>query len=313
MTPSFRAALAGLVPQARCLYEEPMKQQTTFRIGGPADVLVDVADAAEAQRVLALCQAGDMPVLVIGNGSNLLVADAGIRGVVMRIGNAMDWHRVTGDTMEAGAGMQLRKLARLAAENSLAGLAFAEGIPGTVGGGVAMNAGAYGGEMCQVVSGVTAVDPAGTLHMLDAGALRFSYRDSALLQEGWYTLSVRLQLRPGAGEDIQAEMRDYGARRKEKQPLEWPSAGSTFKRPVGGFASALIDEAGLKGTCVGGAQVSEKHAGFLINRGGATAMEMLRLMRQVRAAVLERSGIRLMPEVRLVGAFTPEEYAEWGE
>ena len=313
LTPSFFAALEGLIPEPRWFVNEPMERHTTFRIGGPADALVDVASTEEAQRVLALCRAEEVPVLVIGNGSNLLVADAGIRGLVMRIGSAADWHRQEEGGLHVGAGMQLRRLARLAAEQSLAGLSFAEGIPGTVGGGTAMNAGAYGGELCQVVRGVTAVDGAGEIHTLDAQALAFSYRHSALLAKGLYALSVAFALQPGDAEQIRAEMRDYGMRRKTKQPLEWPSAGSTFKRPAGGYASALIDEAGLKGYRVGGAQVSEKHAGFLINRGGATAAELLELMRQVRAAVLERSGIRLMTEVRLVGDFPAEVYAEWSE
>lgn len=298
---------ADLIPGERRHAQEPMARHTTFRIGGPADLLLDAADAQEVQAVLTRCRARGIPVFVLGNGSNLLVADRGIRGVVLRIGEWMSGCHREGGRLVAGAGMRLSALARFAAREGLSGLAFAEGIPGSLGGGVAMNAGAYGGELAGVVAQVSVVDARGDTATLDREAMDFTYRDSALLRRGLYAHRVTLALQEGDPAEIHAEMAELSRRRREKQPLEKASAGSTFKRPAHEYASALIDQAGLRGYQVGPAQVSEKHAGFLINRGGATAAQVLSLMREVQQAVYTRFDVKLMPEVRLVGEFLPGE------
>ena len=284
--------------------QAPMSAATTFKVGGPADLLIDLPDAAAASAVLAACHADGIPYLFIGNGSNLVVGDKGYRGAVLRLEN----RKATPTLLENGriyapAGMSLQRLCLFARDNGLTGLEFAYGIPGAVGGAVYMNAGAYDGEMAQVVVSADCVSPDGTLCTVTAEELNMTYRHTALMERDLIVTGATLQLQPGDKEEIWAKMKDLMARRHDKQPLEYPSAGSFFKRPVGYFAGKLIQDAGLKGFTVGGAQVSEKHAGFVINRGGATAADLVALRDQVQEKVLAEFGVQLETEVRFVGEF----------
>ena len=278
-----------------------MSQYTTLRLGGPADWLAFPRSREEIAAMYA--EAGDagIPVTIIGHGSNLLVLDGGIRGLVIRVEKNMREIRVEGNRIIAQAGAMLGTVARMAAEAGLAGLEFASGIPGTVGGGVTMNAGAYDGEMAQVVTRVDGVEPDGTPVSLSNGEMAFGYRTSAVKDRNFVVTEVTFELTEGNREEIFARMSDLNARRAEKQPLDVPSAGSTFKRPEGYFAAALIDQCGLKGYSVGGAMVSMKHAGFLINQGTSSA-DYLALMRKVQTIVLERANVHLEPEIRVLGS-----------
>lgn len=298
--------LIDLARELGCTVTEnaSMAQATTFRIGGPADLLIDLPATAAAP-IIALCHTEHIPTLFIGNGSNLLVGDRGIRGAVLRLtAEEPILQPELGDgVLYAPAGMQLKDLCRFARDHSLTGLEFAFGIPGTVGGAVYMNAGAYGGEMSQVVKLAHCITPEGEMGMLNAAELELGYRHSALMDKGYVVTGVTLQLQAGDYDTIAATMKDLMGRRREKQPLEYPSAGSFFKRPTGYFAGALVEQTGLKGFRVGDAQVSEKHAGFVINRGAATAAQMQELCRQVQEKVYEAHGVRLEPEVRFLGEF----------
>jgi UDP-N-acetylmuramate dehydrogenase len=278
-----------------------LDKYTTLRVGGPADYFCEPETEEALAGLLAAAETLSLPVLLMGNGSNLLVRDGGFRGLAIRLGRGLSRIERTEGGLRAGAGALLSVLSRTAQEAALTGLEFAQGIPGTVGGGVYMNAGAYGGEMKQIVRNVRVLAGENVLE-IDGESMDFSYRHSRAMEEGWMILGAEFSLAPGNRDDIDAAMRDYAARRKEKQPLEYPSAGSFFKRPQGHFAGALIEQAGLKGCAVGGAQVSQKHAGFLINRGGATAEDFLRLMARVQDTVEARFGVRLEPEVRIVGS-----------
>ena len=235
--------------------------------------------------------------------SNLLVGDKGFHGVMIVLGKNWNQVEITGQTIRAGAGALLYTVAKQALAASLTGLEFASGIPGTIGGAVVMNAGAYGGEMCQVLTRVRVMTGDGQVKILDASELELGYRTSCILSRGYIILEAELLLEMGSQEEIRSQMQDYAGRRREKQPLEYPSAGSTFKRPAGYFAGKLIDEAGLRGFGVGGAQVSEKHCGFVINRGGATAADIVELCRQVKERVFQNSGVELELEVKLLGEF----------
>lgn len=285
--------------------QAPMSAATTFKVGGPADLLIDLPSAEAAAQVLRTCREEGIPYLFIGNGSNLVFGDKGFRGAVLRL---MEEEPVLQPELGEGvlyapAGMQLKKLCQFVRDHSLSGLEFAFGIPGTVGGAVYMNAGAYGGEMADVVQLVHCITPDGERGFLPADELAFGYRHTALMERDLIVVGVTLKLTPGDYDTIAATMKDLMGRRREKQPLEYPSAGSFFKRPVGYFAGKLIQDAGLKGFTVGGAQVSEKHAGFVINRGGATAADLVELCRQVQDKVYAEFGVRLEPEVRFVGDF----------
>ena len=280
--------------------DEPMSAHTTFKVGGNADFFV-TPSPGDIKRVLKVCRESGQPVMVMGNGSNLLVADEGIRGVVICMsGDAFD-ASCDGEEISAYAGVKLSAIAQIAAENELAGFEFASGIPGTLGGAVLMNAGAYGREMKDVLSSATVIDREGNLKVLDASELELSYRHSNVYENGYTVIEASIALEFGDEEKIRKEMKTLNMKRVEKQPLELPSAGSTFKRPKGGFAAKLIDEAGLKGRSVGGAMVSEKHCGFVVNTGGATAQDIFGLMRLIRDEVKKKSGITLEPEVRFVG------------
>lgn len=279
----------------------PMSELTTFRIGGPADLFIEPQTPEGFSRMISLCREKEMPFMVIGAGSNLLVSDRGIDGVVFRLSGGFDKVEISGTEIVSGAATSLAKLAKSAQRAGLSGLEFASGIPGSVGGAVFMNAGAYGGEMKDVVRKTTYLDENGDLQTVAGDAHNFSYRESAFSDGGKYILSTRMQLAPKDPDKISETMRELNARRKEKQPLEKPSAGSTFKRPTGYFAAKLIEDAGLKGYCVGGACVSEKHAGFVVNNGGATCDDVVRLMEYVQKTVLEKFGVHLEPEVRVIG------------
>ena len=276
---NFTEKLCRILPEEQVHENEPMSRRTTFRAGGAADWLVEPDTEGQLAEIIRLCREQQVPWYILGNGSNLLVGDKGFHGVMIVLGKSWNQVEITGQTIRAGAGALLYTVAKQALAASLTGLEFASGIPGTIGGAVVMNAGAYGGEMCQVLTRVR------------------------VLSRGYIILEAELLLEMGSQEEIRSQMQDYAGRRREKQPLEYPSAGSTFKRPAGYFAGKLIDEAGLRGFGVGGAQVSEKHCGFVINRGGATAADIVELCRQVKERVFQNSGVELELEVKLLGEF----------
>ena len=279
-----------------------MARYTTFHIGGPADVLVNIAAASEIPLALRAAKLAGVPVTVIGNGSNVLVRDGGIRGLVIRIDGTMASIRRDGNCVIAQSGALMRSVANFATNEGLSGLEEIAGTPGTIGGGVIMNAGAYGGELAQVVTRVDAVSLAdGKPVSFEGDALGFGYRTSALMDAGVIVTEVTMQLHPGDPAAIKARIDELAKARREKQPLEYPSAGSTFKRPEGHFAAKLIDDCGLRGLSVGDAQVSEKHAGFVINRGSARASDVLELMHEIKKRVYEATGIVLEPEIRILG------------
>ncbi len=283
------------------LVQEPMSRHTSFRIGGPADLLAQPQSEQELAALLAKAAANNVPVTLIGNGSNLLVRDKGIRGLVIKLGNMLNAIDINGNSITFGSGVSLAMASRRAAELALSGLEFAVGIPGSIGGAVYMNAGAYDGDMSKVVSSVRVMDAAGQVENLPASALDFAYRHTALQGSGKIVTAVTVVLTPGDKQAIADKMADFSNRRITKQPLELPSAGSMFKRPPGYFAGTLIDQTGLKGYTVGGAQVSSKHAGFVVNVGGATCADVLQLIADVQAKVFAAHGVHLEPEVLVLG------------
>lgn len=280
--------------------DEPMSRHTTFKIGGNADIFVKVKTEDELKTVLSLTKEFNLPLLLLGKGSNLLVSDKGIAGVVISL-DGLDSVTVDGDTVTCGAGASLRAVCLAAQKSSLSGLEFAYGIPGTVGGALYMNAGAYGGEMSQVVVSATALDHDGNIKLFTPEQMKLGYRVSAFKNTDLIITSVTLKLKHGNADEIKAAMDDFFSRRRDKQPLEFPSAGSTFKRPEGYFAGALIEKNNLKGASVGGAQVSQKHAGFVINTGNATCEDVLSLIKKVKDTVKQADGVDLEPEVIFVG------------
>lgn len=290
------------MPELVIRTEEPMSKHTTFRIGGAAEVFA-APDARELPQLLAMAKGADVPVAVIGNGSNLLVGDRGICGLVIEIGERMSEVRIEGTILVAGAGALLSKAAQTAAAAGLGGLEFAAGIPGSVGGAVVMNAGAYGGEMKDVLQSVKVLTEEGELLILTTEDLELGYRHSCVPERKYIVVEATMELSAKPEEEIRACMAELRAKRAEKQPLEYPSAGSTFKRPEGYFAGKLIMDAGLRGYTVGGAQVSEKHCGFVINKGGATAADVRQLMQDVHDRVKEQFDVELEPEVKMIGSF----------
>lgn len=294
-------ALERYVPRDNIHLQEPMAGHTTFRIGGPADCFLQLEDEEQLRKVRRYLDLAGVPFFVLGNGSNLLVEDAGYRGVILQIGAKMSDIFVQGCHIIAKAGATLRQVAGAALEHGLKGFEFASGIPGTVGGGVVMNAGAYGGEMSQVVTQVRVVSSEGEVMELDNSTMEFGYRNSVIRHGSFTVTEVTFCLEPGDREEIRARMDDLAARRREKQPLEYPSAGSTFKRPEGHFAGQLIMEAGFAGYQIGGARVSEKHCGFIINTGNATARDVRTLISEIQARVKERFRVELEPEVVFLG------------
>lgn len=295
--------LCSITGMDNVLKDEPMAAHTTFRIGGPADYFVMPSGAGEVKRVVCLCREKDVPYYIIGNGSNLLVGDRGYRGVIIQIFKNMDRIHVQEKEIRVQAGALLSKTAAAACEAELAGLEFASGIPGTVGGAVRMNAGAYGGEMKQVLKSADVLTPEGEILTLTADEMKLGYRTSIISKMDYIVLEAVLELTPGSREEIRGRMEELKEKRVSKQPLEYGSAGSTFKRPEGYFAGKLIQDAGLRGFRVGNAQVSEKHCGFVINLGGATAREVADLMDEVVRRVEENSGVRLEAEVKRIGVF----------
>ena len=295
------AALRAGCPDLELREQEPMSRHTTFRIGGPVRLMALPKTEKEAQAVLKTAWELECPPFFLGNGSNLLVADAGYEGFVLKLARGMDQVQEVNRRLVAGSAMLLSQLAWAALGRGLAGLEFAHGIPGSLGGAITMNAGAYGGEMAQVVTAVTCLTRTGELQTVPADRCAFSYRHSAFSDGSRLILKAEFSLPQGDPEEIRAKIEDLAQRRREKQPLEYPSAGSMFKRPPGHFAAALIDQCGLKGLTVGGAQVSEKHAGFVVNRGGATCADVLALVDQVRERVLRQTGVELEMEVRVLG------------
>ena len=285
---------------------EPMCRHTTFQIGGPVAVMASPNSPEQVGEILKIARRYEITPMILGAGSNILAPDEGLDTVVIELRTAMNRveERSKGE-FEAQAGAAMARLATFAMERGYTGLEFAHGIPGTVGGGVYMNAGAYGGEMCQVVTGVTAMDRAGNLLDIPADKLDLSYRHSRFMNEDLVILSVRVKLEKGDREEIRAKIAELRTRRRTSQPMELPSAGSTFKRPATGYAAAMIEAAGLKGLRVGDAQVSEKHAGFVVNRGRATCKDVLRLMEQVQDRVEQDTGVRLEPEVRILEVQRP--------
>lgn len=302
MNDQFLTELQNVMGGSGIFMEEPMKKHTTFRVGGPADVLVQPDETALAA-ILALCRRYHVSYSFIGNGSNLLVGDKGIRGVVIEMTDPMGNIEVDGTKITAQAGAMLSKIANTAASNGLGGMEFAAGIPGSVGGAVVMNAGAYGGEMKDIIERVYVLDENGAQLELDRTALNLGYRHSCIPEKKYIVTKVVLELVPRDEVEIRSKMKDLNEKRAEKQPLQYPSAGSTFKRPEGYFAGKLIMDAGLRGYQVGGAQVSEKHCGFVINKGDATAADICQLMRDVADKVQAQFGVVLEPEVKMIGEF----------
>lgn len=303
MNHTFYQKLKNIVSQEYIMTDEPMKNHTTFRVGGPADYFVMPQEAGEIREVAALCRREEIPYYIVGNGSNLLVSDQGYRGVIVQICRSMSRIEVEGTIIRAQAGALLSAVAARALEHELTGFEFAAGIPGTIGGATVMNAGAYGGEMKDVLKKVTVLTPEGKILEIGREDLEMGYRTSVISRKGYVTLEAEIELKKGDRTQIRAVMDDLKNRRISKQPLEYPSAGSTFKRPEGYFAGKLIQDSGLAGFCVGGAQVSEKHCGFVINKGQATAADISELMRQVSDKVEEKFGVKLEPEVKRLGEF----------
>ena len=298
---SFVDEIKNILPAERFLIEEPMKKHTTFKIGGPAEYLIFPSSMQEVTLIFDLLRKYKIPFTVLGNGSNVLVLDKGIRGAVVKFNSPMSWIRQEGNTIIAGAGALLKDVSQFAADCGLTGMEFAIGIPGSIGGAVFMNAGAYDGEMKPIVSGVRAAAASGKLVAYSHDELDFGYRHSVFQDNGQAICEVEISLQPGDPAAIREKMDSFTERREKKQPLEMPSAGSTFKRPEGYFAGTLIEQTGLKGFSVGGAQISAKHAGFVVNSGEATATDVLNLIHEVQRRVYEKNGVKLFPEVRILG------------
>lgn len=303
MSQEFAYKLEQILGEEQILREEPMRLHTTFRIGGPAQFFVIPRTQEEAAEAVRLCRSEGAPYYIIGNGSNLLVSDKGYRGVVIQLFKEFSDINIEGTRIRAQAGASLAKIAAEALRAGLAGFEFAAGIPGTLGGACIMNAGAYGGEMKDVLLAVTVLTKDGEIREIPREELDMGYRTSRASREGWIVLGATIELARGDEKEIRAKMEDLKQRRTDKQPLEYPSAGSTFKRPEGYFAGKLIQDAGLKGLRVGDAMVSEKHSGFVVNCGNATAADVDGLIRLMQEKVREDSGITLEPEVRRLGEF----------
>lgn len=303
MSKAFIEYLESVVTAENILLEEPMHKHTTFRVGGPAEVFVTVDNKEQLEKIIKYLNLVERPYFILGNGSNLLVGDKGYRGVIIRLGGEFTALKTEGSLLTAGASVLLSAAAREAMENGLTGMEFASGIPGSIGGGVKMNAGAYDGEMRQIVESVQVMYKDGSILDLDNDTMEFGYRNSVIKNRPYVVLQVSLRLQPGNKEEILARMNQLAARRKEKQPLEFASAGSTFKRPEGYFAGKLIMDSGLRGARIGGARISEKHCGFVINDGTAIAADIAELIQEVVETVRDKFGVTLEPEVIFLGDF----------
>lgn len=295
--------LRGYIPEQNIHFEEPMASHTTFRVGGPAECFIEIENAEQLQKVQRYLYQVEYPFTVVGNGSNLLVSDNGYRGIVLQIGDKMSGISVDRNVIVAGAGASMAQVSAAAWKHGLTGLEFASGIPGTVGGGVVMNAGAYGGELAQVVTYVQVLSKDSEFMTLDNDTMEFGYRKSTIRKQPFIVTEVTFELKPGDPKEIKAKMDELAAKRREKQPLEYPSAGSTFKRPEGHFAGELIMNAGLRGFQLGGARVSDKHCGFVINTGNASAADIMDVIWEVQRRVKDRFEVDLEPEVVFLGAF----------
>ncbi|MBQ3000177.1 MAG: UDP-N-acetylmuramate dehydrogenase [Oscillospiraceae bacterium] len=297
---AFQTKIRDFLPGIALRFAEPMKKHTSFRIGGPAEVMAFPSNREELSQILKVSKLLDTQCRILGAGTNILAPDEGIKGIVICLKDCLDGMTLLpGDRVQIAAGVSMARAAMFAASHALSGLEFAHGIPGTVGGGVYMNAGAYGGEICQVCESVEVMGADGTVRTYAGSEMAFSYRHSRLEDEGGIVLCATFALTPKPETEIREKMQELMAKRRASQPLDKPSAGSAFKRPVGGYAAALIDGAGLKGYRVGDAAISEKHAGFAVNLGEATAADVQELLRQVSDKVYDNSGIRIEPEVRL--------------
>lgn len=303
MRQEFETKLFHTIDKEKIYVNEKMEKHTTFRIGGPADYFVMPSDVTDVKAVIELCEQEKVPYYVVGNGSNLLVGDKGFRGVIIQIAGNMNQLQADGEVITAQAGCSLAQIAGKALDEELAGFEFAAGIPGTLGGAVRMNAGAYGGEIKDVLESAVVLTREGKVMELSVNEMEFGYRTSIIERTGWTILGGKIRLHKGKREEIKAVMDDLREKRVSKQPLEYPSAGSTFKRPKGYFAGKLIQDAGLRGLRVGGACVSEKHSGFVINIDHATADDVVSLMEQVDEKVRAQFGVGLEPEVRRIGEF----------
>ncbi len=303
MDQRFENELKKVLSERQVKTGAPMEMHTTFRVGGPADYFVLPETKEELRETVLLCRREEMPYYILGNGSNLLVSDKGYRGVIIQVFKSMNKIRADGNCIHAQAGALLSAIAARALEKSLKGFEFASGIPGTLGGACVMNAGAYGGEMKQVLKQGTVLDSEGNILAIPSEDLEMGYRTSIIAKEGHIVLEAVIELEEGNEEEIRSLMEELKNKRVEKQPLEYPSAGSTFKRPEGYFAGKLIQDSGLRGFSVGGAQVSEKHCGFVINKDHATAADIAELMRRVSQCVEEKFGVALEPEVKRLGEF----------
>lgn len=303
MTDRISRRFCEIVGENKVLEQEPMARHTTFRIGGPADYFVELGSIEQIRAAIQVCREENLPWFVLGRGSNLLVSDKGYRGVILSIYKDFQKTEIQGETVTVQAGVLLTTLSGKVLDASLTGLEFASGIPGTIGGAVVMNAGAYGGEMKDIVRKVTVLDQDGEVRTLTCGEMQFGYRTSLAKKKGYIVLGAELTLKQGEKEKIRGEMQALKAKRIEKQPLEFPSAGSTFKRPEGYFAGKLIMDTGLRGFQVGGAQISEKHCGFVVNTGDATAEDVKNLIEEVQKRVREKFGVTLEPEVKFLGEF----------
>ena len=303
MNDNFYCNLKNIVGEANVLKDEPMSAHTTFRIGGNADYLVMPGNADQLENIVKLCDENKADYIVLGNGSNVLVSDKGIRGVVIQFQRGFNDIKVDGEHIYAMAGALLSKIAAEASKHSLEGFEFASGIPGSLGGAVLMNAGAYGGEMKDVIAYADVYKPSEGVVRLTPDELELGYRTSIIKHTDWIVLGAGINLKKGNRDEILKKMEQLREQRNSKQPVDMPSAGSAFKRPQGYFAGKLIMDAGLRGFSIGGAAVSEKHCGFLVNKGGATAEDMMRLFNDVKRIVNEKYGVMLEPEVRFIGEF----------
>lgn len=295
--------IKSFIPGERVLFREPMNEHTTFRVGGEARCMVLVQSEEELARLICYFQQIEQEFFILGNGSNLLVGDKGYQGIIVKFGERMEQVRVDGIRVSAKAGALLSKVAAAAKEHCLTGMEFAAGIPGSIGGGIVMNAGAYGGEMKQIVKEVRVMDRNGEIMTLDNETMEFGYRTSIIKNRPFIVLEVVLELSEGKREDIAAKTEELAQLRRSRQPLEYPSAGSTFKRPEGHYAGKLIMEAGMRGYRIGGAQVSNKHCGFVVNMGNATAADIREVIEEVQEKVKERFGVSLEPEIVFLGDF----------
>ena len=297
----FKNQLKQFILEHQIRYDEPMKNHTSFRVGGKAQILLLPANIAQLTKAIKLCITCEIPYIIMGNGSNLLVSDNGIEGVVIKTSECLNEIKVYDTVIYCEAGVLLSRLSNVALNHGLEGLEFAAGIPGTLGGAVVMNAGAYGGEMKQVITETGYIDKTGSLQVVKGDAHRFGYRSSRFQGSNNVITYSKFQLKHGDAQDIKAKIQDYNQRRKDKQPIEMPSAGSVFRRPQGYYAGKLIEDCGLKGYQIGGAKVSEKHCGFIVNCGNATAKDVIDLIGHIKSAVYERFGVVLQTEVKVVG------------